>query len=78
MYGAEKLQWYEGEVGVYFVNLEHPVVRGFSNFAWKDEIYYDLDMAPDAQVFGTVLLACCVAGRWKETLGVLVRVSAHD
>ena len=35
-------------------------------------------MAPDAQVFGTVLLACCVAGRWKETLGVLVRVSAHD
>ncbi len=51
--GEKKTKWYEGEVGVYFVNLEHPVVRGFSNFDWKDEIYYDLDMAPDAQVLAT-------------------------
>lgn len=51
--GEKKTKWYEGEVGVYFVNLDHPVVKGFSNFDWKDEIYYDLDMAPDVNVLAT-------------------------
>ena len=48
-----RTKWYEGEVGIYVVNPEHPIVRGLSNFDWKDEIYYDLDMAPDAQVLAT-------------------------
>jgi putative membrane-bound dehydrogenase-like protein len=51
--GDKKTKWYEGEVGVYFVNTEHPVTRGISNFDWKDEIYYDLDMAPDVNVLAT-------------------------
>ena len=51
--GEKKTKWYEGEVGVYFVDTTHPVVRGFSNFDWKDEIYYDMDMAPDAKVLAT-------------------------
>lgn len=51
--GEKKTKWYEGEVGVYFVNTDHPVSRGISNFDWKDEIYYDLDMAPDVQVLAT-------------------------
>ena len=51
--GDKKTKWYEGEVGVYFVDPAHPVVRGFSNFDWKDEIYYDMDMAPDAKVLAT-------------------------
>ena len=51
--GAKKTKWYEGEVGIYFVDTTHPITRGLSNFDWKDEIYYDLDMSPDAHVLAT-------------------------
>src|SRR5262245_13712093 len=46
-------KWYEGEVGIYFVDTQHPITRGISNFDWKDEIYYDMDMAPEARVLAT-------------------------
>ncbi|PYI85822.1 MAG: hypothetical protein DME26_10110, partial [Verrucomicrobia bacterium] len=46
-------KWYEGEVGIYFVDTQHPITRGISNFDWKDEIYYDLDLAPDVRVLAT-------------------------
>lgn len=49
----KKTKWHEGEVGVYFVDTTHPITQGISNFDWKDEIYYDLDMAPDAHVLAT-------------------------
>ncbi len=48
-----RTKWYEGDVGVYFVNPNHPISKGASNFDWKDEIYYDLDMAPDVTVLAT-------------------------
>jgi uncharacterized protein len=51
--GEKKTKWLEGEVGLYFVDPEHPIVKGVSNFDWKDEIYYDLDMAADAHVLAT-------------------------
>ncbi|MBI4600836.1 MAG: ThuA domain-containing protein [Planctomycetes bacterium] len=46
----KRTKWFEGEVGLYFVDAEHPIVRGISNFDWKDEIYYDLDMDPEVRV----------------------------
>ena len=49
----ERTKWYEGEVGLYFVDTTHPIVKGISNFDWKDEIYYDLDMSPDVRVLAT-------------------------
>ncbi len=51
--GEKKTKWYEGEVGLYFVDTTHPITHGLSNFDWKDEIYYDLDMASDARVLAT-------------------------
>ena len=51
--GAKKTRWYEGEVGIYFVDTTHPITKGLSNFDWKDEIYYDLDMSPEAHVLAT-------------------------
>ncbi len=51
--GGKKTKWLESDVGICFVNPEHPIVRGVSNFDWKDEIYYDLDMAPDVHVLAT-------------------------
>ncbi len=46
-------KWLEGDVGLFWVDDAHPISRGLSNFDWKDEIYYDLDMAPDAGVLAT-------------------------
>ncbi len=40
-------KWLEGDVGICWVDQEHPISRGISNFDWKDEIYYDLDIAAD-------------------------------
>ncbi len=51
--GDKKTKWYEGEVGLYFVDTSHPITSGLSNFDWKDEVYYDLDMSPDAHVLAT-------------------------
>ena len=50
---GQRTKWFEGEVGVYVVSPEDPLMAGLSNFDWKDEIYYDLDMAPDANVLAT-------------------------
>jgi putative membrane-bound dehydrogenase-like protein len=46
-------KWLESFVGLYFVDNDHPITRGISNFDWKDEIYYDLDMAADAHVLAS-------------------------
>jgi putative membrane-bound dehydrogenase-like protein len=46
-------KWYEGEVGLYVLDQEHPITRGLSNFDWKDEIYHDLSMAPEAKVLAS-------------------------
>ncbi|HXU78748.1 MAG TPA: PVC-type heme-binding CxxCH protein, partial [Methylomirabilota bacterium] len=46
-------KWFEGEVGEYFVDPRHPITRGISNFDWDDEIYFELQMMPDAHVLAT-------------------------
>ena len=51
--GDKKTRWLEGDVGIYFVDQKHPIIQGVSNFDWTDEIYYDMDMAPDAHVLAT-------------------------
>lgn len=48
-----KAKWQEGDVGMYFVDTEHPITRGLSNFDFKDEIYWDLHMMPEAHVLAT-------------------------
>lgn len=45
-----KAKWHEGDVGLYFQNTEHPVSRGMMNFDLNDEIYYSLNMLPEAKV----------------------------
>ncbi len=46
-------KYLEGEVGLAWLDTEHPISRGFSNFDWKDEIYYDMDLAPDIGVLAS-------------------------
>ncbi|HEX5222731.1 MAG TPA: PVC-type heme-binding CxxCH protein [Verrucomicrobiae bacterium] len=46
-------KWLEGEVGVFWVDTDHPISRNMSNFDWTDEIYYDMDLASDIGVLAT-------------------------
>jgi putative membrane-bound dehydrogenase-like protein len=55
-------KWYEGMVGEYFVDTEHPITRGASNFDFDDEIYYDLHMMPEAHVLATSFHTVFVIG----------------
>lgn len=43
-------KYFEGENTYYYVNSEHPIAKGASNFVLTDEVYWDLHMMPDAQV----------------------------
>ena len=54
--GEKKTIWHEGAVGLYFVDTEHPITRGISNFDWKDEIYNRLDMDPAVHVLADSFL----------------------
>jgi len=46
-------KWLEGEVGLCWIDSEHAISRGISNWDWKDEIYYDMDIAADVGVLAT-------------------------
>jgi len=43
-------KYFEGENTYYYVNTEHPITKGASNFTITDEVYWELHMMPDAHV----------------------------
>jgi type 1 glutamine amidotransferase len=43
-------KYFEGENTYYYVNTEHPITKGASNFTITDEVYWDLHMMPDAHI----------------------------
>jgi putative membrane-bound dehydrogenase-like protein len=43
-------RWLEGPMHLYFTDRVHPITSGVSNWSMDDEIYYDMDLAPDVQV----------------------------
>ena len=52
--GDKKTTWHEGEVGLYVVEPENPIVKGLSNFDWKDEVYNRMDLSPEIDVLAVV------------------------
>ena len=46
-------KWYEGDVGIYVLDEQHPITRGLSNFDFNDEIYWDLHMIPEARILAS-------------------------
>ena len=46
-------KWLEGEVGLCWIDTDHSISRGLSNWDWKDEIYYDMDVAADVGILAT-------------------------
>ena len=43
----------EAPMHLYFIDRDHPITRQASNWQMKDEIYYDMDLAPEAHVLAT-------------------------
>ncbi|MBM3876750.1 MAG: c-type cytochrome [Verrucomicrobia bacterium] len=48
VHGSTK--WLEGPMALYYVDRTHPISAGTANFDLDDEIYYDMDLSPDARV----------------------------
>ncbi|MGV3533095.1 MAG: PVC-type heme-binding CxxCH protein, partial [Chthoniobacteraceae bacterium] len=48
-----KAKWFEGDMSLYYVDKNHPISAGASNFDLNDELYYDLDMDPKANVIAS-------------------------
>jgi type 1 glutamine amidotransferase len=46
-------KWLEAPMHLYFVDREHPITRHASNWQMNDEIYYDMDILPEAHVLAT-------------------------
>jgi uncharacterized protein len=46
-------RWLEGPMHLYFTDRESPITKGASNWEMDDEIYYDMDMLPEARVLAT-------------------------
>ncbi len=46
-------KYLEAPMHLYFSDRSHAITRGASNWAMNDEIYYDMEMSPDAHVLAT-------------------------
>ena len=40
-------------MSLYFTNIPNPITKDVSNFDLEDEIYYDMDIHPDATILAT-------------------------
>ena len=50
---AKATKWYEGDVGICWVDMTNAISKGISNFDWKDEVYFDMDISPEVSVLAT-------------------------
>jgi putative membrane-bound dehydrogenase-like protein len=46
-------KWLEGPMHLYFTDRDSPITKDVSNWAMDDEIYYDMEMLPEARVLAT-------------------------
>ncbi len=57
-------KWLEAPMSLYFTDHENPITREISNFDIDDEIYYDMDILPEAKI-----LAAAYTPKAKDTGG---------
>lgn len=43
-------KWLEAPMSLYFTDHENPITKDISNFDINDEIYYDMDLLPEAKI----------------------------
>ncbi|MDB6028382.1 MAG: putative rane-bound dehydrogenase [Verrucomicrobiales bacterium] len=66
-------KWFEGDIAMYFQDVDHPITKEVSNFDFDDEIYYDLHMMPSAKI-----LAASYAPDKRNTRAGRVLPSVYD
>ena len=68
-------KWYEGEMSFYYMDTEHPITKGVSNFELDDELYYDLHMMPEARILAA---SYTPKGRNNSRTGTSNKPSVYD
>ncbi|QTN31689.1 ThuA domain-containing protein [Akkermansiaceae bacterium] len=64
----------EGQMSLYFTDIENPITQGVSNFDLDDEIYYDMEILPEAKI-----LAAAYTPKAKDgKVGKDNRVNVYD
>ncbi|MCI0746637.1 MAG: ThuA domain-containing protein, partial [Verrucomicrobia subdivision 3 bacterium] len=43
-------KWFEGDMSLCYIDHEHPITAGCSNFDLDDEVYWDLHLVPEARI----------------------------
>ncbi|MGV3661997.1 MAG: ThuA domain-containing protein, partial [Prosthecobacter sp.] len=46
----DQTKWLEAPMSLYFTDRENPITKDISNFDIDDEIYYDMDLLPEAKI----------------------------
>ena len=59
-------RWLEGKMSLYYVDRTHPITTGVANFDLDDEIYYDMDLSPDARVLAAAYTPNMAANRRNQ------------
>ncbi len=70
-------KWLEGPTHLYYIDLTHPITAGAANFQFDDEIYYDLNMTPEARVLAAAYTPK-ITGRDKRGQPGGGKVSVYD
>ena len=64
----------EGHMSLYFTDRENPITKGMSNFDLDDEIYYDMDMLPEAKILAAAYTPKPKDGKYSQGQAVNI----HD
>jgi putative membrane-bound dehydrogenase-like protein len=78
-------RWLEGPMHLYFTDRQSPITTGASNWEMDDEIYYDMDMLPEAHILAAAYTPKSAGARnagaqrrADELTGGGKRVSVYD
>ena len=77
-------KWLEGPMQLYFTDRDSPITKDVSNWAMDDEIYYDMDILPEARILAAAYTPKplgrnpAAQKRAEELTGGGKRVSVYD
>lgn len=63
-------KWLEGPMALYYVDRTHPITSEVGNYDMQDEIYYDLEMSPDARVLAAAYTPNTASAKKNDARGL--------
>ena len=70
-----KTKWLEGHMSLYFTDRENSITKDLSNFDLDDEIYYDMELLPEAKILAAAYTPKPKAGQHEDEAK---RVNIYD